>query len=113
VLLRSKNMTLGALGVDAKSGRLLSENDRYLMGILADFTAVALINAQVIADLKAQRAGPPEQPANWTGSLGGGVPVPDLTGSITEAERLSRELRDLAAAAQLLAAKLQGLAGSG
>ena len=107
VPLRTKDQVVGALGVDAKTARSFNENDRYLMGILADFAVVALTNAQVIEGLKEQIATAPEQPGEQSSGPVRGAPAPDLTGSIAEAERLSRELRDLAAAAQVLAAKLQ------
>lgn len=107
VPLRTKDKTIGALGVDAKPNRTFSENDRYLLGLLADFAAVAWTNAQLIQGLRERSpaqpepsARPPDRPAETP---------PDLTASIAEAERLSQELRNLAAAAQVLAARLQVL----
>jgi two-component system NtrC family sensor kinase len=113
VPLRTKDQIVGALGVDGKSAHAFNENDRYLMGILADFAVVALTNAEVIEDLKKQLTASLQQPGAASGGQAGAAPALDLTGSIAEAEQLSRELRNLAAAAQVLAAKLQVIGGSG
>jgi DNA-binding response OmpR family regulator len=112
VPLRTKDQIIGALGVDSKPARSFNENDRYLMGILADFAVVALTNAQLIEGLNDQLAASREQPGAGPAAPVAAAPVPDLAGSIDEAERLSRELRNLAAAAQVLAAKLQVIGGS-
>ncbi len=103
--LRAGNKTLGALAVDAKKARPFDENDRYLMGLLADFAAVAVVNVRLIEDLRDRVALAAEQPAPAPSA------PPDMEDSIQEAERLSRELRNLAAAAQVLAAKLQVVGG--
>ncbi len=103
--LRAREKVLGVLGVDAQPNHLFSENDRYQIGILADFAAVALTNAQTIEDLKRQLSELPGQRQE--------TPPPILNETIAEIERLSRELRNLAAAAQVLAARLQVQSGSG
>jgi two-component system NtrC family sensor kinase len=113
VPLRTKDQIVGALGVDSKPLHSFNENDRYLMGILADFAVVALTNAELIEDLKDQLAAPRKQPGAAPAASTEAAPAPDLSGSIDEAERLSGELRNLAAAAQVLAARLQMIGGSG
>jgi two-component system NtrC family sensor kinase len=107
--LRSGEKVIGVLAVDAKPNYVFNENDRYLMGILADFAAVAVANAQVMEKLKEDTAAAqtapdqaPEQPLSS-----------DFAESVAEVERMSRELRNLASAAQVLAAKLQVQSGSG
>jgi GAF domain-containing protein len=107
VPLRLSNQVVGVFALDAKRDQAFNDNDRYLMGILADFTAVNLANAQMIEDLKDERAG--EQPGDAAETLS----ASDLADSVAEAERLSRELRNLASAAQVLAAKLQVQSGTG
>ncbi len=110
--LRVHEKAFGVLGVDSKPDYLFSENDRYQIGILADFAAVALTNAQTIEDLKSQVVTLKAQPGEMPGQ-GQEVPLPVLNESIAEIERLSRELRNLAAAAQVLAARLQVHGGAG
>ena len=105
--LRAGKRTIGALAVDAKKAQFFDENDRYLMGLLADFAAVATANARLIAELKTQRAAVGTESPDRTAEPPAPTPPPDMGDSIREAERLSRELRNLAAAAQVLAAKLQ------
>lgn len=109
--LRSDNDVIGVLAVDAKSNHTFNENDRYLMGILADFAAVAISNAWVMEKLKHEAvASVQAAPAAPGEVLEQPIPL-DLAESITEAERMSRELRNLASAAQVLAAKLQVQSG--
>jgi two-component system NtrC family sensor kinase len=107
VPLRLKSKILGVFALDSKRDQAFSDNDRYLMGILADFAAVNLSNAQMIEELKGEREIQPgradEQPDDTAGALLASA----LAESIAEAERLSRELQNLASAAQMLAAKLQ------
>jgi hypothetical protein len=101
------------LGVDAKPEHSFNENDQYQMSILADFAAIAFVNARMVSNLES-RAG--QSAAQGTGSAGPSStrsPVPDLTESIDEAKYLSRELRNLASAAQVLAAKLEVQSSSG
>jgi len=107
---RAQEKVVGVLGVDAKAGYSFSENDRYQIGILADFASVALGNARLIEELKTQVATPQ---AEAGGRPGQGLELPPhlLSESIAEIERLSRELRNLAAAAQVLAARLQVQSG--
>jgi two-component system NtrC family sensor kinase len=106
VPLRVKERLIGVLAVDAKADRTFNENDRYQLGILANFVSVALANARATEHLKEelaarpQQAGPPPSPET-------DIPRSILADSIAEAERLSGDLRNLAAAAQVLAAKLQ------
>lgn len=107
VPLRTSENTLGVLGVDAKPEQPFNENDQYQMTILADFAAVAFVNARTVSNLE-RRAG--ESVTKGTGSAGASStrsPIPDLTESVDEAKYLSRELRNLASAAQALAAKLE------
>ena len=105
--LRSTGKTIGVLGVDAKSGHHFDDNDRYLMCILGDFSSVAVLNTRLIEGLKGQIVTLSNQPSAKPGSSEGHLATAGLTDSISEAERLSHELRNLAAAAQVLAAKLQ------
>jgi len=112
VPVRVDQKSIGVLGVDAKPEQTFQENDRYLMSILADFAAVGVRNARIVENLKTQAANPPQQIAEEGGRAEPSVPSAALVESISEAERLSRELRNLAAAAQVLAAKLQVLSGS-
>ncbi len=107
VPLRANDKVVGVLSVDAKSSRTFNDNDRYQMGILADFAAVAAINTRLIADLKDQAAAASTQSDVQPAGTPGRSYVPVLKESVVEAERLSRELRNLASAAQVLAAKLQ------
>ena len=107
VPLRTEQRIVGVLSIDAKPAHTLDENDSYQMGILANFAAVALKNAQLIASLRAGATAPADDPA-------GGPDVsslPDMADgigdSIAEALRLSGELRSLADAVQVLADKLQ------
>jgi two-component system NtrC family sensor kinase len=112
VPLRLNENVIGVLAVDAKADQALDENDRYQLSILANFVAVALTNAELIQGLKGQLASQPE--GSSRAAEGGAMqpPASALIDSIAEAERLSRELRNLAAAAQVLAAKLQVQSGS-
>jgi two-component system NtrC family sensor kinase len=101
VPLRSGEEIIGVLGVDAKIAQTFSENDRYQLGILSSFTAVALTNARLIAGLiegaANQAPHPGERPSG---------PDSTLTESVSEVRRLSGELYKLADAAQAVAAKL-------
>ncbi|MBN1139851.1 MAG: response regulator [Anaerolineae bacterium] len=97
----------GVLAVDAKADHPFADNDRYLLGILADFTAVALNNSQTIDALRTQLAAAPELGA---GRAEGGSLQPstvDMAESISDAQRLAQELRDLAVTAHALALRLQ------
>ncbi len=112
VPLRINERITGVLGVDAKAEQAFDENDRYQLSILANFVAVALNNAQTIEGLNEQLAAQSGRLGESAG-IGSGQPsASTLADSIEEAERLSRELRNLAAAAQVLAAKLQVRGGS-
>jgi two-component system NtrC family sensor kinase len=106
VPLRLKDRLIGVLAVDAKADRAFDENDRYQLGILASFASVALTNAWKIERLQKEPAAQPPQ-ASPPREQAAGVPLSILSDSIAEAERLSGDLRNLAAAAQVLAAKLQ------
>ena len=97
----------GVLAVDAKADRPFADNDRYLLGILADFAAVALNNSQTIDSLRTQLAAAPKPSAE---PAEGGLlrrSAADMTESISDARRLAQELRDLAATAHSLASRLQ------
>lgn len=107
VPLRTKDKVIGALGVDTKPNRPFSENDRYLLGVLADFVGVAWTNTQLIQELRDRTSAQPEPPIQPPDRPAGSWSATDLDDSIAEAERLSQELRNLAAAAQVLAARLQ------
>jgi two-component system NtrC family sensor kinase len=113
VPLRGEQEAIGVLGIDAKPAQSFSENDRYLMSMLSDFGAVALLNCRHIAELKDRIAPVAEGPAPTAKDTAVEGLISDLTESISEAERISRELRNLAAAAQILAAKLQVASRSG
>ncbi len=73
VPLRGEQEAIGVLGIDAKPAHSFSENDRYLMSMLSDFGAVALMNCRHIGDLKdqlasaAERPGPAAQDRGWKG----------------------------------------------
>ncbi|MGD2207626.1 MAG: response regulator [Anaerolineae bacterium] len=112
VPLRTNEQIIGVLGVDAKADRSFNDNDRYQMGILADFAAVAVINTQLLEDLKSQIGASSMEASSESEQKPGRSCAPILTESATEAERLSRELRNLASAAQVLAAKLQVQSGA-
>ena len=107
VPLRTEQRIVGVLSIDAKPAHTLDENDSYQMGILANFAAVALRNARLMATLQSGAAAPSEQPvkAPEVSSL------PNVAESVAEAQRLSGDLRNLADAVQVLADKLQGQAG--
>lgn len=112
VPLRSDEKIIGVLGVDGKPAHVFNENDRYQLGILANFAAVALANAQLIGSLRAQLSVQPGQTLEEAGSRLPTASVSGLADSIAEAQRLSSELQDLAVAAQLLAARLEGQGGT-
>jgi len=113
VPLRANERVIGVLGVDGKPTRPFHENDRYQVSILADFAAVAVVNTALIEDLKTRAASADDQPSAVAEPSPGHLFAPGLKESVVEAERLSRELRNLASAAQVLAAKLQVHSGSG
>jgi two-component system NtrC family sensor kinase len=113
VPMRSAQEAIGVLGIDAKPAHSFSENDRYLMSMLSDFGALALMNCRDIGELKDRIASAAERPSPTAQDTAVGGLISDLTESIGEAERISRELRNLAAAAQILAAKLQVASKSG
>jgi two-component system NtrC family sensor kinase len=113
VPLRANEKIIGVLGVDAKASHSFNDNDRYLLSLLADFAAVGVVNTQLIEDLKSQASTAPIEagaPSESTSAHSYGA---NLADSVAEAERLSRELRNLASAAQVLAAKLQVQGHSG
>jgi DNA-binding response OmpR family regulator len=107
VPVRSGDKVGGVLAVDAKADRSFADNDRYLLGILADFAAVALNNSHTIDALRTQLAVAPRPSAEPPegGSLRSSVA--DMAESISDANRLAQELRDLAATAHSLASRLQ------
>jgi two-component system NtrC family sensor kinase len=107
VPVRASEKIIGVLGVDAKPDHGFNDNDRYLLSLLADFAAVAVVNAQLVADLKSQASQPVARPAAPSDGATARSRSPASADSIAEAERLSRELRNLASAAQALAARLQ------
>ncbi|MBN1658960.1 MAG: response regulator [Anaerolineae bacterium] len=107
VPLRHKEDVVGVLAVDALREQTFDENDRYQLGILATFVTGALSNARRVEGLNAQVLRLTSQLETQTLSSAGGVPPTMMADSIAEAERLSRELRNLASSAQALAAQLQ------
>jgi two-component system NtrC family sensor kinase len=125
VPLRTSEQVNGVLAVDAKPAHIFTDNDRYQLGILAGFVAVALANARLIQDLREQAGVQPEPVgAGEDGApervpVGAGedtaetVPDPALTDSLADAQMLSSELRTLADMAQALAAKLEAQIGEG
>ncbi len=113
VPVRIGDMVGGVLAVDAKTDRAFADNDRYLLGILADFVAVALNNSQTIDALKTQlaTASRPETERAEGGSVQ--PSAADMVESISDAQRLAQELRDLAMTAHALASRLQAQGKSG
>ena len=107
VPLRDKEEVVGVLGVDAKRQQMFDDNDRYQLGILAAFVIGALANANRIEKLNAELVTLAGRLDARTPSNAGAVPPTMMAESIAEAERLSRELRGLSAAAQALATRLQ------
>lgn len=95
VPLRSGGRVAGVLSVEGKPKQAFSENDRYSMGVLADFVTLALANARTIETLKGRAA--LETPAARS----------DLSASIAGAERLARQLKDLSSVAEDLIEELQ------
>jgi two-component system NtrC family sensor kinase len=110
VPLRSPDKVIGVLAIDAKSTDSFNDNDRYLMGLLADFAVVAVTNTRVIENLQGQIVMLSNRPSLALGEATGVPSMSSLAESSVEAEQLSQELRSLAASAQVLAAKLQGMA---
>jgi two-component system NtrC family sensor kinase len=102
VPLRTEQQVIGVLGIDAKPAHTFDQNDSYQLSILANFAAVALGNARLIADLKDGAGLRTEGAGTVKENL-----APDLADSVAEARRLSGELRHLADSAQGLADKLQ------
>lgn len=105
--MRTGDKVLGVLAVDAKSAHSFNENDRYLMGLLADFAVVGITNACTIEELKNHAAVSAKMAREAPGEGPQRATLPDFSDSIAEVERMSRELRNLASMAQMLAAKLQ------
>ena len=103
VPLRTEQGTAGVLSIDAKPAHSLDENDSYQMGILANFAAVALQNAQLITSLRDGGVTLSEQPV----SIPEPSPLLGMADSAIEAQRLSGDLRDLADAVQVLADTLR------
>ncbi len=103
----------GVLAVDAKADRPFADNDRYLLGILADFAAVALNNSQTIDALRTQLAAAPKSRAERAEGGSMQTCAADMAVSISDAQRLAQELRDLAETAHALASRLQAQGKSG
>jgi GAF domain-containing protein len=97
----------GVLAVDAKPTHIFAESDRYQLGILANYAATALANAQLIENLKEQVAANPVPERIETETVEDSVPSAVLEAGISEAQRLARELQELADAAQSLASQLE------
>ena len=105
--LRHKEHVVGVLGLDAARQQVFDDNDRYQLGILASFITGALSNARRVDKLNVRVLALSKQLENQTLASAGGVPPTMMADSIADAERLSRELRNLASTAQALAARLQ------
>lgn len=107
VPLRTDQQVVGVLGIDAKPAHSFDENDSYQLSILANFAAVALRNAQLIAAIKDGDAVRSEQSRVEPASASEVSSFPGIADSVAEAQRLSGELRNLADAVQGLADRLQ------
>ena len=106
VPLRTGEGLIGVLAVDARRGRTFSDNDRYLMGLLAGFAAVAVMNCYTIQSLQKQIAELSGQPSDGGAGRPGRALQVILGEGAREAEQLSAELQKLAVAARGLASKL-------
>ncbi len=108
VPLRTQQRIVGVLGIDAKPAHPLNEHDSYQLGILANFAAVALGNAQLITGLKDGAVVRSEPDADSRASLSAGT-----ADAAAEARRLSNELHQLADSIQGLVDRLhdQGTTG--
>lgn len=113
VPVRLNSKVAGVLAVDAKADHSFADNDRYLLGILADFVAVALNNSQTIDVLRAQLAAAPKPSVER--AEGGSLrpPAIDMAESISDAQRLAQQLRDLSVSAHALASRLEAQSKSG
>lgn len=107
VPVRAGDRVIGALAVDAKPAHSLAENDRYQLGILTSFVAVAMANARLIEGLRSEIAAHSqevgEEPDQVPGARDGALSATE----ISEIQRLAGELQTLAEATQLLASRLQ------
>ena len=101
VPLRTQREIVGVLCLDAKPAQEFDENDSYHLSILANFAAVALGNAQLIAAMKNGAVVRTEPAAGPQESA-----LPGTADAAAEARRLSGELRHLADSVQGLADKL-------
>ena len=99
VPVRAGDRVVGALAVDAKPAYSFSENDRYQLGILTSFVAVALANARLIEELKEQATDHSQEAMEEVEPL----PSPERdsisVAEISEVRRLAQELQSLAEAA--------------
>ena len=113
VPMRLSSKVAGVLAVDAKADHSFADNDRYLLGILADFVAVALNNSQTIDALRIQLATAPKPGAKR--AEGGSLQpsAADMAESISDAQRLAQQLRDLSVTAHALASRLEAQSKSG
>jgi two-component system NtrC family sensor kinase len=107
VPVRAGERVIGALAVDAKPAYSLGENDRYQLGILTSFMAVALANAQLIEGLRTQVASCSQQVVEESERVPGVAPRSISVAELGEVQRLADELQALAEATQLLASRLQ------
>jgi two-component system NtrC family sensor kinase len=107
VPLRVNDRIIGALGVDGKSDRAFDESDRYQLGILANFAAVAVTNARLVASLKEQLASQPERSVEREAVAPAVQSPASVLESIAGAQQLAAQLRSLAVAAEELVLNLQ------
>jgi CheY-like chemotaxis protein len=113
VPLRIGDKVGGVLAVDAKTDHPFADNDRYLLGILAEFAAVALNNSQTIDALKTQLAAASRPGTERAEGRSVQPCAADMAESISDAQRLAQALRDLAVTAHALASRLQAQGRSG
>jgi two-component system NtrC family sensor kinase len=111
VPLRANEQVNGVLAVDAKPAHMLTENDRFQLGIMAGFAAVALANARLIEKLREQAGAEQEHVGEGEDAAPEEVPALAAAGSLADAQILSSELRSLAEMAQALADKLEAQPG--
>jgi GAF domain-containing protein len=107
VPVRSGDKVIGALAVDAKPAYSLGENDRYQLGILTSFMAVALANAQLIEQLKSREAARSQSAVEEPEQVPSTPPSSISATEISDLQRLADELQTLAEATQRLASRFQ------
>jgi two-component system NtrC family sensor kinase len=107
VPLRDSDRIIGVLAVDAKPAHVFGDNDRYQLDILAGFVSVALTNGLLITRLKAQLEAEDSAPVAEQDTSPLEQAASLSADGVTEVRQLAGELRQLADAAQNLAARLR------